>query len=767
MSSVGTELLGLENKIKKELNPRIDAFKFYGILEKYYDRDNAPSQEYHLVEDKRFKWQVGLRINDLTDESIVQHVLKEVGILEKLELHKRILNLLGIFRHRQYVGLVFPAFLTLKEKMEARKVIQAETKPNAPALFHRDCVAMVLRPVIKALRYIHSKGIVHTQLQAINVYMNEKCYVKLGGFGYARSIGSRNRVFNADYNLYPPEVLLEEGEVTAKFDSWGLGMLAIEVISGKRYKHSQPNAKNNLHDFLSERATPPTLKVFAPKTYDSDDKCIYHDDVEDFLSQLLEVEPRSRMDLEKARAHPFVGNTLDKKRCAEVWKVKTFFVNEAEAERSLRHEMEMVKGDTHDFKADFLKRLVRSSRLAAKEFYPVFDVESDKSLMEDYYLVQLTIPIPPMDEGWSRDVLDISQGPDGMNTSVKGEEGGPKYVNRNDQIFFVKKDWTEEERQVFIGLQVCRWYHRGFIEFGDAVKIADDIDDLFNFYISDFGNNAKTAKASDIYLYTPLRFVYTRRTPLVDKDRSIYNAYINIAVAPESMKYLKKKYDDIANVDKSTIPEGQTTLHQSVIYRELDLKRFRRMEAAVLGEEKAKQWESMAFDVDERRNTILPLVYERRCNRNGQYKSDAAQDELADEHDHDFNQIRTAKIWSELDRKFLDEKYGAQLELHHPDAINLFGHPFEKTQVEKTLDADLYRGQVYQTEDYISPFSAADAERDVTWAKGYYATTTPSKRKAKPVTGQADNFDQSFDASQHVMPSPAPKMNRAKRAPNP
>lgn len=58
-----------------------------------------------------------------------------------------------------------------------------------------------------------------------------------------------------------------------------------------------------------------------------------------------------------------------------------------------------------------------------------------------------------------------------------------------------------------------------------------------------------------------------------------------------------------------------------------------------------------------------PLVYERRMNRNRLWKGGKAQSRLADEHDQDYNQVRTAKIWSEFDRKYLTEKYRDQVKV--------------------------------------------------------------------------------------------------------
>lgn len=64
--------------------------------------------------------------------------------------------------------------------------------PAGQALFSRDALAFCLRPTVKALRYLHSKGLVHTQLSAAALFMNETGYVKLGGLAHARTINSKS-----------------------------------------------------------------------------------------------------------------------------------------------------------------------------------------------------------------------------------------------------------------------------------------------------------------------------------------------------------------------------------------------------------------------------------------------------------------------------------------------------------------------------------------------------------------------------------------------
>jgi serine/threonine protein kinase len=76
---------------------------------------------------------------------------------------------------------------------------------RSPGILNRNSVAFVMRKVAKGnflsirnilseflgLKYLHSKGYVHSQLSSTEVYMNEYCYVKLSGFGHARRMGSK------------------------------------------------------------------------------------------------------------------------------------------------------------------------------------------------------------------------------------------------------------------------------------------------------------------------------------------------------------------------------------------------------------------------------------------------------------------------------------------------------------------------------------------------------------------------------------------------
>lgn len=187
-----------------------------------------------------------------------------------------------------------------------------------------------------------------------------------------------------------------------------------------------------------------------------------------------------------------------------------------------------------------------------------------------------------------------------------------QFIQRNDQIFFVRKSWTDEERRVFVALQLGRWLHSGVLEFADVVRVASELEDIFAAYVNEFGNQSAPSSTSsgaapaDLYFLTPFRELYVRPHRILDPDvKALYNVYINVALRPEAVQALADKFEQFARLDRSSPPRDKCTLSQSAVYRELDFSRFRQMEQAVLGAQNAADYETMQFCADRRRNMLM------------------------------------------------------------------------------------------------------------------------------------------------------------------
>ena len=98
-------------------------------------------------------------------------------------------------------------------------------------------VAVVMEQILRALAYMHGRGIVHSDLKLENVLYEDKkmgASIRLIDFGlsktYDRAEVSRKAIGTA-YTL-SPEIVSKKGKYTDKTDIWSLGVCAWVLLSG-------------------------------------------------------------------------------------------------------------------------------------------------------------------------------------------------------------------------------------------------------------------------------------------------------------------------------------------------------------------------------------------------------------------------------------------------------------------------------------------------------------------------------------------------------
>ena len=81
---------------------------------------------------------------------------------------------------------------------------------------------------------IFSKGIVYRDLKPENLMLDNKGYIKMIDFGFAKDIGhgKRTYTFCGTPEYVAPEVILNRG-YTLSTDLWSLGVLIYELLNGK------------------------------------------------------------------------------------------------------------------------------------------------------------------------------------------------------------------------------------------------------------------------------------------------------------------------------------------------------------------------------------------------------------------------------------------------------------------------------------------------------------------------------------------------------
>ncbi|CAK58162.1 unnamed protein product (macronuclear) [Paramecium tetraurelia] len=205
--------------------------------------------------------------------------------------------------------------------------------------------------ILKGMKYIYQKGIVHRDLKIDNILIDENQVVKIADFGFAKYY-NQNDVLTS-YCGTPatmaPEVLNQE-EYDYKCDIWSLGVILYYMIYRKYHFSSKVRS---LIDLIKE------LQNFK---INFDDKVIQLSDFgKDLLSKMLDSNKKTRIDYEQLFSHPWLqGALLDNVRNSKIV-INKLFVNQ---------ENKLLGGIVRKFrllKADFLAILGKIQQLCKDE----------------------------------------------------------------------------------------------------------------------------------------------------------------------------------------------------------------------------------------------------------------------------------------------------------------------------------------------------------------------------------------------------------------
>ncbi|KAG5561004.1 hypothetical protein RHGRI_004131 [Rhododendron griersonianum] len=184
-----------------------------------------------------------------------------------------------------------------------------------------------LYQILRGLKYIHSANVLHRDLKPSNLLLNANCDLKICDFGLARVTSETD--FMTEYVVTrwyrAPELLLNSSDYTAAIDVWSVGCVFMELMDrkplfpGRDHVHQLRllmeligTPSETEVEFLNENAKrylkqlqPYRRQSFTEKFPQVNPAAI------DLIEKMLTFDPRQRITVEGALAHPYLTSLHD------------------------------------------------------------------------------------------------------------------------------------------------------------------------------------------------------------------------------------------------------------------------------------------------------------------------------------------------------------------------------------------------------------------------------------------------------------------------
>ncbi|RWV80991.1 hypothetical protein BHE74_00046040 [Ensete ventricosum] len=184
-----------------------------------------------------------------------------------------------------------------------------------------------LYQILRGLKYIHSANVLHRDLKPSNLLLNANCDLKICDFGLARTTSETD--FMTEYVVTrwyrAPELLLNSSEYTAAIDVWSVGCIFMELMDrkplfpGRDHVHQlrllmeligTPNEADL--DFVNENARRYIRQLPRHPRQSIHEKFPHvHPTAIDLVERMLTFDPRQRVTVEDALAHPYLASLHD------------------------------------------------------------------------------------------------------------------------------------------------------------------------------------------------------------------------------------------------------------------------------------------------------------------------------------------------------------------------------------------------------------------------------------------------------------------------
>ncbi|KAK6115548.1 hypothetical protein DH2020_007817 [Rehmannia glutinosa] len=184
-----------------------------------------------------------------------------------------------------------------------------------------------LYQILRGLKYIHSANALHRDLKPSNLLLNANCDLKICDFGLARVTSETD--FMTEYVVTrwyrAPELLLNSSDYTAAIDVWSVGCIFMELMdrkplfAGRDHVHQLRLLMELIGTpseadlgFLNESAKTYIRQLPTYRRQSFLEKFPQvHPLAIDLIEKMLTFDPRQRITVEGALAHPYLNSLHD------------------------------------------------------------------------------------------------------------------------------------------------------------------------------------------------------------------------------------------------------------------------------------------------------------------------------------------------------------------------------------------------------------------------------------------------------------------------
>ncbi|XP_011472640.1 serine/threonine-protein kinase Kist [Oryzias latipes] len=237
---------------------------------------------------------------------------KERSVLEHIQGHKNIVTLYGVFTNHSCLGISTHCLLLELLDVSVSELLVRRSSAVQPGRLQEGhsmwLIQHCARDILEALAFLHGEGYVHADLKPRNILWSadDECF-KLIDFGLSFKQGNQDVKYIQTDGYRAPEAELQnslaqagveaDSGCTAAVDLWSLGVILLEMFSGKKLKDTVRSQE------WKDSSAAVVDQIFTSKSLLCPAIPVYH--LRDLIKSMLRHDPKLRGAAGTALLSPF------------------------------------------------------------------------------------------------------------------------------------------------------------------------------------------------------------------------------------------------------------------------------------------------------------------------------------------------------------------------------------------------------------------------------------------------------------------------------